>query len=116
MILNHIEGVEMKENEENKKIFDLKNLDDLDELTRKVIESTKAKRLTLSNKILHLFEIKEQLRFDEILVGLWRKYKTKTTYKSLKTNLTVMKANGDIRRIKKGAYERGNNYNEEELK
>lgn len=83
-------------------LFDLKNVTDIPETLQLKIHNLSA----TTDKILKLFAIKAELSIDEILVGLYRKYKIErsrnwisATLYNLKKRDYILKVNG-----KKGVY------------
>lgn len=66
-------------------IFDLERISDLPDLIQgKIIaKKNKASISKLAEKILLLFEIKKELSLDEIMVGLYRKFKVEVTRQSI---------------------------------
>ena len=83
-------------------IFDLDVLEDIPDELRK---SIKLKGVGFSTEpILRLFDIKEVLSIDEIIVGLYRLHKVKKTRQWVSSNLYNLKRSGLIEKIQDGSY------------
>jgi hypothetical protein len=76
-------------------IFNLTNTDDLPDGVKANIPMP-----TVKDKILELFDIKNDLNSSEIKVGLWRKFKLSLTNGCVSTHLTALKKRGSV--VKKG--------------
>jgi hypothetical protein len=78
-------------------LLDLADISDLPD----DIKNSLAKRAgdTISDKILSLFEIKNPLSIDEIIVGLYRGYKMKKPRHAIQTYMVHLRTNNEIKRL-----------------
>ena len=83
-------------------IFDIDNLNDV---SQEIKEQLRKKR-KIADSILNLFKIKNQLSIDEIIVGLYRKYKLAPNRLSIANQLYRLHKDGLIKKVHgaKGIY------------
>lgn len=84
------------------KLFDLENIDDIPTATAKVI--LQKKRQTVSEVLKVLFELKNTLSIDEILVGFYRLKKKELSYSSAYSSVLVLTKNKFIEKIDSRIY------------
>jgi len=77
-------------------IFDLENLNDLSKTTKEQIMPSRLRQNTI--KLLALFEIKAHLSIDEIVVGMYRKYKENVKRTWVSSTIFNLKKMGKIKR------------------
>ena len=87
----------------NDDIFDIKNIDDIDEITKKYIK-TRHRDCKKSMEVLSLFEIKNILSIDEILVGMYRKYRKIVTRAYIRNKMFFLKEKGLIKKYCKNSW------------
>lgn len=80
----------------NKDIFNLNDISDLSSTTRKYLN--KHRLHSGCSNILNLFDIKETLSLDEIIVGLYRLYKMEKSRSWLASTLYSLSARGLIKK------------------
>lgn len=85
-------------------IFDTNNIEDLPELSRKRIKLSNFKGNTL--KVIDLFELKNTLSVNEVIVSLYRLHKLEKTKGWVHTTLNNLQLKETIKRIDKGLYQK----------
>lgn len=88
------------------KLFDLKNLDDLPEDVKKEVAPLGLRKDT--EMLLSLFDIKNQLSIDEIVVGLMRKHGLKKKRSWVSSTIYNLKRRNIIKKIDEDYYEKTN--------
>ncbi len=92
-------------------IFDINNTNDLPKKLRGKLSIPKANTAAVKNKvqkgtadIISLFELKKELTIDEILVGLYRKYKVEKTKAGVMYTLRVLLKSKFIKKKGRGLF------------
>ena len=85
-----------------KNIFDTKNIEDITENLRNQL-SLKCSEKT--KEVFSLFEIKRRLTIDEILVGIFRKYKREPNRIWVSNTVHNLIRKGVIKKVQIGEYE-----------
>ena len=80
-------------------IFDLKNIDDLPKKVKNNLNPSNVRKNT--RNLTCLFEIKEQLSIDEVIVALFRKHTLVKSRMWVSANLYNLKKKGYLERVDK---------------
>jgi len=88
----------------HKELFDLKNTKDLPKGVVAQISKSAGRPANKTRAMLELFDLKDCLSTDEIIVGLYRKYGIKRTKKALHTVIHHLIKKGTLKKLHRGCY------------
>ena len=89
-----------------KDIFDLKNLSDIPLELKENLQVSRGRFSEAGRQILSLFDLKNELSLDEILVGMFRKYNVVTTRNCISSNVYNYRRMNLIKMVDKGVYKK----------
>ncbi len=83
---------------------DIFNSDKLPEKIKATLKNQHNKFRGLKGQMLELFELKEVLSIDDLIVGMYNKYKHETDRRTISVNLSFLKQENYIERVGIGEY------------